>query len=93
MDSESTGRHNHPVPSRPDITVQFGERVREVRQSRSLSQEALADLAGLDRTYISSVERGRRNISLRNIEAIADALGVGMADLLKGLGSKARDGR
>jgi transcriptional regulator with XRE-family HTH domain len=77
------------LASRPDITVQFGERVREVRQSRSLSQEALADLAGLDRTYISSVERGRRNISLRNIEAIADALGVGLADLLKGLGAKA----
>lgn len=81
------------MPARPDITVQFGERVREIRQSRSLSQEALADRADLDRTYISSVERGRRNISLRNIEAIADALGVGLADLLKGLGSKARDRR
>ena len=81
------------MPPRPDITVQFGERVRQVRQSHSLSQEALADLAGLDRTYISSVERGQRNISLRNIEAIADALGVRLADLLKGLGSKAGDRR
>lgn len=79
------------MPSRPDITIQFGARVRQLRQARSLSQEALADLAGLDRTYISSVERGQRNISLRNIEAIADALGVGLADLLKGLGSKAGD--
>lgn len=81
------------MPPRPDITFQFGERVRQIRQSRSLSQEALADLAGLDRTYISSVERGKRNISLRNIEAIADALGIGLADLLKGLGSKARGHR
>ena len=79
------------MPTHPDITVQFGERVRQIRLSRSLSQEALADLAGLDRTYISSVERGRRNISLRNIGGIADALGVEAAFLLKGLGSKKGD--
>ena len=49
----------------------------------NLSQEALADACSLHRTYISSVERGERNVSLINIVAIAKALGVAAADLLK----------
>lgn len=57
--------------------------MRELRRARSLSQEDLAELCGLDRTYISGVERGQRNISLRNIEAIAQALDVSLADLFK----------
>jgi transcriptional regulator with XRE-family HTH domain len=47
-----------------------------------VSQEALAELAGLHRTYVSSVERGLRNISLENIERLARALGVEMAELM-----------
>ena len=65
-----------------DVFVRFGERLREVRQRAGVSQEKLADQAGLHRTYVSSVERGKRNISLQNIERLALALGVTMADLM-----------
>lgn len=65
------------------ILTLFGERVRVLRQARGLSQEALALTAGLDRTYIGGVERGERNISLLNIQKIAQALDVSPADLLK----------
>jgi len=54
----------------------FGDRVRELRRERGLSQEGLAHVAGLDRTYVSGVERGRRNISLDNIHKLASALEV-----------------
>ena len=60
----------------------FGDRVRELRTTAGLSQEALAEHAGLHRTYVGSVERGERNISLDNIYALAQALGVRGADLL-----------
>jgi transcriptional regulator with XRE-family HTH domain len=65
------------------ILTLFGERVRVLRQARGFSQEALALAAGLDRTYIGGVERGERNISLLNIQKIAQALNVSPADLLK----------
>jgi len=62
----------------------LGDRVRSIRAKRGISQEQLADLAELDRTYISGVERGIRNISLLNIVRIADALEVSPSELLKG---------
>jgi transcriptional regulator with XRE-family HTH domain len=62
--------------------VCFGEKLRKVRQKAGLSQEKLAELAGLHRTYVSSVERGRRNISLENVQRLAGALGVSMAELM-----------
>ena len=65
------------------ILTLFGERVRVFRQALGLSQEALALAAGLDRTYIGGVERGERNISLLNIQKIAQALNVSSADLLQ----------
>lgn len=67
----------------PNIKVTFGIRIRELRQAKGISQEALADKAGLDRTYISSIERGKRNVSLLNIELLAKALGVKPHQLLE----------
>ena len=61
----------------------FGRRVRELRQPLGLSQEGLADRAGLHRTYIGSVERGERNVSLDNIYRLAEALEVHATDLMR----------
>jgi transcriptional regulator with XRE-family HTH domain len=58
------------------IQKRFGDRVRELRKQKGLSQEALALGCELDRTYIGGVERGERNISLLNIYKISRALGV-----------------
>lgn len=68
-----------------DIALRFGQRIRELRKARGLSQEAFAAECGLDRTYISGIERGKRNVSLRNIQIIARALGISMSELMKGL--------
>lgn len=64
------------------IQKYFGERVRELRKQKGLSQEALALACDLDRTYIGGVERGERNISLINIHKISRSLGVSPSDLL-----------
>lgn len=64
------------------MLVRFGERLRKVRTAKGVSQEALAAKAGLHRTYVSSVERGKRNISLVNIDKLATALGVPMTKLV-----------
>lgn len=61
----------------------FAHRLRQLRQVKGLSQEALADLAGLHRTYVGSVERGERNVSIDNMERLAKALEVDVADLLR----------
>ena len=63
------------------IKAAFGQRVRELRTKKGLSQEALALVCELDRTYIGGVERGERNISLLNIYKIAAALGVPAKEL------------
>jgi transcriptional regulator with XRE-family HTH domain len=68
-----------------DVLQKFGQRVREKRTALGLSQEAFADKAHLDRTYISGIERGKRNVALRNIGAIAKALGVTISELVKGM--------
>ena len=68
-----------------DILSRFGKRVRERREALELSQEAFAGKCGLDRTYISGIERGVRNLSLRNIEIVANALGATISELTQGL--------
>lgn len=65
---------------------QFGEKVRALRMKKGLSQEALADAAGLHRTHISLIERGRRSVRLETVEALAKALGVQPARLMPRLG-------
>lgn len=60
----------------------FAQNLRRVRHERGLSQEELADEAGLHRTYVGSVERGERNISIDNMECLSDALKVKLIDLL-----------
>lgn len=64
-----------------DICKKFGARIRELRMYKNWSQEEFAGRCGLDRTYIGGVERGERNIALRNIEKIAQALDVDIGDL------------
>ena len=66
---------------RDEILRLFGERLRELRTERELSQEALAELAGLDRNYIGQIERAERNVALVNIVRIAKALEVEPAAL------------
>lgn len=65
--------------------VEFGDRLRQLRLESGLSQEQLADLAALDRSYVGSVERGERNISLDNICKLASALGLPPSDLMRGV--------
>ena len=62
----------------------FGANVRRLRQAKGLSQEGLAQMAGIHRTYIGAVERGERNVSIDNMERIAVAVGASIADLLSG---------
>ena len=67
------------------ITKVLGERIRELRNKIGLSQEKFALSIGMDRTYFASVEAGRRNISICNIEKIANGLGVSLSELFAGL--------
>lgn len=74
-----------------NITQIFGLRVRHYRKLKSLSQEELADLCDLHRTYIGSVERGERNITLLNAEKIAESLDEPLISFF--MESSERDGK
>jgi len=67
--------------SSENILKEFGQHLKNIRVSRNLSQEKLSQIADLDRTYISGVERGVRNISLINIVRLAEALEVPPSEL------------
>jgi len=57
-----------------DINIKIGERIREMRKEKSLSQEALANIAEVDRTYMTKVETGKRNVTVKILEKIIIAL-------------------
>ena len=59
-----------------DVKLKIGQRIKELRETASMSQKDLSYAADLDRSYIASVENGQRNVSIVNIEKIANALGV-----------------
>lgn len=65
------------------ILMRFGRAIRKLRRERNISQEKLADLCTLHRTYISDVELGKRNVSLENISRIACALNVSITELFE----------
>lgn len=67
------------------VTKKFGERVRELRAQSNMSQEKFALLIDMDRTYLASVESGKRNISIENISKIADGFGITLEELFKGI--------
>lgn len=69
-----------------DILEAFGQRVRDLRKAKGFSQESFAAECGLDRSYMGGVERGERNLALRNIQVIARALNITLSELLRGLG-------
>lgn len=72
------------MPKNNAILKSFGNRVRDLRIEKGInSQIALANKAGLDRTYIGGVERGERNVGLKNIEKIAKVLGVSLGELFR----------
>ena len=75
------------------ILTQFGNRLRNLRRARGVSQEKLAELAGLHRTYVGDVERGERNISLVNLATLAQALQVSLSVLLEDIHSEGTDNR
>lgn len=66
-----------------ELLFVFGHTIRNIRLSKQISQEKFADMCGLHRTYVSDIELGKRNVSLENIEKMADALEIKISDLFR----------
>jgi transcriptional regulator with XRE-family HTH domain len=77
-----------PARSQDPLLRAFGAAVRSARLSRGLSQEGLAEVAGLHVTYVSSLERGRRNVSLLNLDRLARGLALDLAGLMSAVESE-----
>ncbi|HEY5297950.1 MAG TPA: helix-turn-helix transcriptional regulator [Verrucomicrobiae bacterium] len=73
------------MPKRDSVLAKLGLNVRKRREARELTQEALAERAALDPTYISGIERGLRNPGIKNVARLAKALGFTTAELCKGV--------
>ena len=71
------------MKTKPSARRIFAENLRKARLAKELSQEDLAELAGLHRTYVGSVERAERNVSIDNMERLAAAAGVSLPSLLQ----------
>lgn len=82
----ASARKSDTKKQKPSARLRFASRLLTERKARGLTQEAVAELAGLHPTYVGSVERGERNVSIDNMERLASALGLDVADLLKGGG-------
>ena len=76
-------RARRPIEERPPVLLTFGRAVRQVRKNRGFSQEAFADLCGIDRSYMGCVERGESNLALVNIEKIVRALNMPLSEFFK----------
>ncbi len=68
-----------------DVLKRFGKRIRQLRKERGLSQEAFAAACGLDRTYMGGIERGERNLGLKNVASLAKALSLSLDELFRGV--------
>lgn len=68
-----------------DIKIKLGVRVKQLRISKGYSQEQLAELADLDRTYIPGIESGKRNVSIVVLEKLAKAFGINISDLMNNI--------
>ncbi|MEP2990616.1 MAG: helix-turn-helix transcriptional regulator [Parasphingorhabdus sp.] len=66
-----------------EVLTRLGSCIRAIRQDHKLSQEALADAAGIDRSHMGKIERGERNVSVLNIHRIAKALEISITDLME----------
>ncbi len=73
------------------IAKQLGEKIKELRKETGLSQEKFALKIDMDRTYFATVESGKRNISLQNIEKIAKGLNITISELFEGIGEDSDD--
>ena len=73
------------MPKRDSVLAALGRNLRRQREAAPLTQEKLAEKAGLDPTYISGIERGLRNPGIKNVARLAKALGLSTAELLKGV--------
>ena len=73
------------MPKRDSVLAKLGLNIRKRREARALTQEKLAERAGLDATYISGIERGLRNPGIKNVAKLAKALGLTTAELCKGV--------
>lgn len=71
------------IKSNSNILEKFGKRIKLLRNEAKISQEELASISGLHRTYIGMIERGEKNITLKNIEKIAISLNIDISELLK----------
>lgn len=75
-----------PDPDLPrDIASRFGRRIRQLRQAKEMTQMEVAARFGIDRTFISDVERGRKSVCLPTLEVFALGFGVSLSDLLRGI--------
>ncbi len=86
----SNGPHNHIIShmktiAKSTLQKRFGKRIRELRDAIELSQEKFALKIEMDRTYLASVEAGKRNLSLVNISKLAQGFDITLEELFKGL--------